>query len=49
MIIVGLTGSIATGKSTAAKLLKKMGIMVFDSDAYVHKLMLKADIRNNFV
>ncbi len=44
MIIVGLTGSIATGKSTAAKLLKKMGIMVFDSDAYVHKLMLKADI-----
>ena len=39
MIVIGLTGSIGMGKSTAARFLKKMGCGVFDSDKYVHKLL----------
>jgi dephospho-CoA kinase len=38
MIIIGLTGSIAMGKSEAAKILAAYGLPVFDSDAEVHKL-----------
>lgn len=38
MLIVGLTGSIGMGKSTAAARFKHHGIAVFDADAYVHKL-----------
>lgn len=38
MMIVGLTGSMAMGKSTAANYLRKLGIPVFDSDAAVHAL-----------
>ena len=35
---VGLTGSIATGKSEVGKLFFAAGIPVFDSDAEVHGL-----------
>jgi dephospho-CoA kinase len=38
MITVGLTGSIATGKTEVAKLFAAEGIPVFDSDAEVHAL-----------
>ena len=38
MISVGLTGSIATGKSEVAKLLSAAAIPVFNSDAEVHGL-----------
>ncbi len=38
MMIVGLTGSMAMGKSTAASYLKNLGVPVFDSDAAVHAL-----------
>jgi dephospho-CoA kinase len=36
--ILGLTGSIAMGKSTAAAMLRRMGVAVQDSDAVVHAL-----------
>ena len=39
MVIVGLTGSIGMGKSTAAKMLRRMGLPLHDSDATVHRLL----------
>ncbi len=39
MVILGLTGSLAMGKSTAAAMLRRMGVPVCDSDALVHRLL----------
>ena len=39
MLIIGLTGSIATGKSTVAGMLRQMRFSVHDADAAVHRLM----------
>jgi dephospho-CoA kinase len=39
VIILGLTGSIGMGKSTASKTLRRLGVPLFDADAVVHRLL----------
>jgi dephospho-CoA kinase len=39
MIVVGLTGGVATGKSTVAKIFKRCGAVVIDADELAHEVV----------
>lgn len=45
--VIGITGSIATGKSSVSNYIKSKGYVVIDSDELVHKLYLKDSILYN--
>ena len=40
MILVGLTGGVATGKSTVAKMFKQCGAVVIDADEQAHEVVI---------
>ncbi len=48
-MIIGLTGGIATGKSTVSKTLRDLNITVIDADKIAHKVLIREDVKQKLV
>lgn len=46
MILIGLTGGVATGKSTVAKMFQRLGVPTVDTDKIAHRLMLRGTVEH---
>jgi dephospho-CoA kinase len=46
MKVIGITGGIATGKSTVERILENLGTKVIDADKVVHKLLSDENVKN---
>jgi len=44
--VIGITGGIASGKSTVAKMLRSLGASIIDADKICHQLISTEEIRN---
>ncbi|KAJ1770654.1 Dephospho-CoA kinase [Coemansia sp. RSA 1813] len=49
MLIVGLTGGIATGKSTASRAFQAQGVPVIDADVIAHQIMEPGEVSYKLV
>ncbi|KAJ1909254.1 Dephospho-CoA kinase [Coemansia sp. RSA 455] len=49
MLIVGLTGGIATGKSTASQAFRARGVPVIDADVIAHQIMEPGEVSYNLI
>ena len=47
MYLIGITGSIGSGKTTLANIVRELGYVVYDVDDWVRKIYLKADFLSN--
>lgn len=47
MEVIGLTGGIASGKSTVSKILKRLGAVIIDADIVSREIMLKGNSAYN--
>jgi dephospho-CoA kinase len=49
MVIIGLTGGVASGKSAVAAALARRGAIVFDADRLGHRVLEEPDVRDELV
>jgi len=49
MYLVGITGPIASGKTSVAKMYKEMGAYLIDADKIGHQLLERADIKKRII
>lgn len=49
MLVIGLTGGIASGKSTVADLFKQLGVQIIDTDVIAHALVLPGSTALNAI